>query len=483
MKVITVVLVALYVAGWVEAAEEEQCVSCLKVRVGRPLVVRDGSNEDGLDTKFYVIKTLDGQYRGYSSGGGRARVITGPAAWSMGWSANSVMEAGASGSASECGVWINSPIALRGEFVAAVHQEQACDYINGGQTHKSMGVSFSYDGVSWVNPVTIIASSVGPRLGQQTGEGDCSLVRAPGSSHLYIYCLRALRWDTIVARAPVSSYMSPGSWKKFSRGQWGSPGVYGDADSLGVVGHSVGYLRPHKMVFLLDLDPWFGGVKMSLSSDYVNFKLLSDPLIPFSESNWNRERIGQKSDLVAYVGVVNYAEGGNNVDGAGWGITYTYIPHGGRMRDKFLVYQDVSVEKAVGKKSSVGLALTRWENKLNGKFRTTTFPVVDQDEYLEGGRVAYVLTRRPALVESVELEECRNTYDIGEYLLTGGGDCAGTWHERLGTVGWLYKKRQSNTVPVYRCYSSIRQAHFASNNSDCDGIGEIEYLLGYGMKD
>ncbi|MNR11610.1 hypothetical protein D3C85_1279170 [compost metagenome] len=193
--------------------------------------------------------------------------------------------------------------------------------------------------------------------------------------------------------------------------------------------------------------------------------------------------MGLKSDLIAYVGVVNYSEGGNGIDNSGWGLTYTYIPHGGTMRDRYLVYQDVSMEKSVNSQSaSVGLALTRWENKASGKYRTTTFPVVNQEAYKEGPRVAYLLTRRPASVESVELEECKNTYDVGEYLLTGAGDCAGTWHERLGTVGWVYKKPQPNTVPIYRCYSSTRQAHFASSRSDCDGLGESEYVLGYGLK-
>ncbi|MEO9373565.1 hypothetical protein ABI428_37975, partial [Pseudomonas aeruginosa] len=71
-----------------------------------------------------------------------------------------------------------------------VHQEQKCDYINGGQTHKSMGVSFSYDGLSWVNPITVLTSPEAPKMGTQSGEGDCSLVRAPDEGYLYMYCFR-----------------------------------------------------------------------------------------------------------------------------------------------------------------------------------------------------------------------------------------------------------------------------------------------------
>lgn len=87
----------------------------------------------------------------------------------MGWPANKVLSKGAAGSYSECGVWINSPVKIGDVYVAAVHQEQKCDYINGGQTHKSMGVSFSYDGLSWVNPITVLTSPEAPKMGTQSG--------------------------------------------------------------------------------------------------------------------------------------------------------------------------------------------------------------------------------------------------------------------------------------------------------------------------
>ncbi len=263
-----------------KVAAEVFCESCLQVRVERPLVVRVGSHEPGLDTKFYVIKLSENLFRGYSSGGGDAYAITGPEAWSMGWPANKVLSKGAAGSYSECGVWINSPVKIGDVYVAAVHQEQKCDYINGGQTHKSMGVSFSYDGLSWVNPITVLTSPEAPKMGTQSGEGDCSLVRAPDEGYLYMYCFRPGRWDNIVARAPEASYMFPSSWRKLYKGNWSEPAIGGMADSLGTIGSSVGYWRAGRKVIALDLDPWFGGIKLSLSSDYKNFFTLKDPLVP-----------------------------------------------------------------------------------------------------------------------------------------------------------------------------------------------------------
>ncbi|RPN95878.1 hypothetical protein [Pseudomonas aeruginosa] len=465
-----------------KVAAEVFCESCLQVRVERPLVVRGGSHEPGLDTKFYVIKLSENLFRGYSSGGGDAYAITGPEAWSMGWPANKVLSKGAAGSYSECGVWINSPVKIGDVYVAAVHQEQKCDYINGGQTHKSMGVSFSYDGLSWVNPITVLTSPEAPKMGTQSGEGDCSLVRAPDEGYLYMYCFRPGRWDNIVARAPEASYMFPSSWRKLYKGNWSEPAIGGMADSFGAIGSSVGYWRAGRKVIALDLDPWFGGIKLSLSSDYKNFFTLKDPLVPFVKNDWDRNLIGESTDLIAYVGVVNLFGGGNRVDNSGWGITYTYIPHGGTLKEKYLVFQGVNM-KVVSepKQASVGLALTRWEHR-SGKCRVTTLPVVRQSEYTERNRIAYLLTRPVVGIETLEVEECVNRQDPDDYLVTDAGGCDGSGHDRIATIGWVYKYPQKNTVPIYRCYSPLGENHFLSSNAGCDDLGSLEWKLGYGLK-
>ncbi|MCO2343425.1 hypothetical protein FA363_30085, partial [Pseudomonas aeruginosa] len=235
-------------------------------------------------------------------------------------------------------------------------------------------------------------------------------------------------------------------------------------------------------VIALDLDPWFGGIKLSLSSDYKNFFTLKDPLVPFVKNDWDRNLIGKSTDLIAYVGVVNLFGGGNRVDNSGWGITYTYIPHGGTLKEKYLVFQGVNM-KVVSEpqQASVGLALTRWEHR-SGKYRVTTLPVVRQSEYTERNRIAYLLTRPVVGIETLEVEECVNRQDPDDYLVTDAGGCDGSGHDRIATIGWVYKYPQKNTVPIYRCYSPLGENHFLSSNAGYDDLGSLEWKLGYGLK-
>jgi len=51
----------------------------------------------------------------------------------------------------------------------------------------------------------------------------------------------------------------------------------------------------------------------------------------------------------------------------------------------------------------------------------------------------------------------------------------------LRTLGWVYQNAETGTVPVYRCYSSALKTHFASNQSDCEGRGTMEWRLGYAL--
>lgn len=139
------------------------------------------------------------------------------------------------------------------------------------------------------------------------------------------------------------------------------------------------------------------------------------------------------------MGVVNLLGGGNRVDNSGWGITYTYIPHGGTLKEKYLVFQGVNM-KVVSEpqQASVGLALTRWEHR-SGKYRVTTLPVVRQSEYTERNRIAYLLTRPVVGIETLEVEECVNRQDPDDYLVTDAGGCDGSGHDRIATIGWVYK--------------------------------------------
>jgi hypothetical protein len=64
-------------------------------------------------------------------------------------------------------------------------------------------------------------------------------------------------------------------------------------------------------------------------------------------------------------------------------------------------------------------------------------------------------------------------------LQKSDGTCASAGYTRLRTAGWLYSSPQVNTLPLYRCYNSSTQFHFASNTASCEGLGTMEFILGY----
>ena len=82
--------------------------------------------------------------------------------------------------------------------------------------------------------------------------------------------------------------------------------------------------------------------------------------------------------------------------------------------------------------------------------------------------------------ESVELEDCvrHGPLDL-EHFLAPRGVCEGQGYKRLRTVGWVYASPQPATRPLFQCFSESEKSRFAANNSNCDGAGTKEKLLGY----
>src|SRR5690606_27799756 len=157
-----------------------------------------------------------------------------------------------------------------------VHQESICNYGPGGQTHKSMAIATSVDdGLTWTDLGTVITGTDSPRPGSTTGEGDCTMVDGR-DGYLYAYCLRNSDWQTIVARAPASD---PTDWRKYYEGGWSQPGLGGEATAIGFIGPGAGYLHDRGWVATVTTDPWFEGLRLSLSKDKVTFVDLDEPLL------------------------------------------------------------------------------------------------------------------------------------------------------------------------------------------------------------
>lgn len=455
-------------------AQSELCVDCLQVRVGPPIVVR-GPFPDELDATFTALKLTDGTFRGFSANGA-TYAIEGATLWDMGGERQAVLQPGAPGSINDCGRWLTSTTRSGDSIIGLVHQERDCDY-DQGRTDKSMALATSSDdGLTWTDLGTVIAGTASSQATGITGEGDCSMVDG-FDGYLYAYCLRNSDWQTIVARARVSD---PTDWRKYYEGEWSEPGLGGEATAIGFVGTGTGYLHEQGWVAAVATDRWFGGLRLSLSPDKVAFVDLKEPLLTIDGSDWKRPAA---TDLIAYATMLN-PDNGSNVLDAHFLLSYIYVPPGKGFESRYLVHHDVSLSVADEPVAvQVGMALTRWSDTERDIYVTSTGPLTgDRLAYRRDTTVAHMLTRAPDGVASIKLAECSSDRPGHlDHLLAEDGRCESEGYARERTAGWLYAGEQPGAVPVYRCLGEAAQTHFASSAPDCEGLGTMQFLLGYGL--
>lgn len=465
-------LLAMPETGW----SQSFCTQCLSIRLGRPLVVR-GPAADELDSPFNEIRLANGQLRAFSSNAS-SYAVDAAEPWAVGGARRRVLAPGPVGAYDECGRWLNDTEKVAGGVHGFVHAERSCNY-GAGQTHKSMAYAWSTnEGLSWSTPTPIITGTDAPASGRITGEGDCTLVDGK-DGYYYAYCLRARDWRNIVARAPVAS-PGPGSWVKYFNGAWSSPGLGGDATSLGYIGASAGRWTANGDILLLNPDHWFGGLRLSFSRDKVSFTSVQEPLIPLEDDNWNRPA---PTELVAYPSVMSYDDVSNQV-GSSFLLTHVYVQPGEGFAQRYLVFRDVWMSVSASPVTpQVGIALTRWFNAAAKDRWTTTAPVPGNfGAYAYDKHLGYLMTRAHPTLPSNKLEDCVSTWPgHPDHLLTNDGTCAPGGYTRLRTAGWVYRDAQPGSVPVYRCYDAVNQTHFASNQANCEGLGGAEWLLGYAL--
>ena len=68
----------------------------------------------------------------------------------------------------------------------------------------------------------------------------------------------------------------------------------------------------------------------------------------------------------------------------------------------------------------------------------------------------------------------------GHSFISSDYNCENTFN--MGPMGYLYKNKVDNSIPIYRCIIKSNADHFISSNSNCDGKGSAEALMGYGFK-
>jgi hypothetical protein len=451
------------------------CIECIRIRVGLPQVAR-GPSPNVPDTKFTAIQLPSGQFRGFLSNQ-TSYAVDGATPWDMGGTAVPVLRPGAAGTYDSCGQWMNHVERSGNIMLGWVHDETACQYQNGGQTHKSMSlVTSTDDGLTWQAKGQIITGMDPPTTGKQSGEGDCTALNGQ-DGYYYAYCVHARDQGTIVARAPVDD-PGPGQWMKYFKGAWSAPGLGGDATKLG--GVSTAVARWTTTGQTVGVGWMAGGLGLFFASDRTTFSALREPLLAIHPGSWNRP---DPSEVLAYFTLLDAGNGGNQI-GDKWMLAYTYVQPNESFSQRYVVFRPIDVSISPTPISpQVGVLLARWYNKaLHDHWSTTAAVPGNNAAYVLEAQSGYLMTAADRTKRSVELEECVSQWPgHPDHFLGLKGECVGHGYQRLRTAGWVYAQQQPETQPLYKCYSDTERSHFASNRSDCDGLGKMEALLGYDL--
>jgi hypothetical protein len=461
----------------------------LRIRVGTPLVAR-GPAPNIADNWFTEIGLPNGLFRGFTAAG-TTFAIDGKHPYDMGGQAATVLKPGPAGSPDSCGQWIQH-VELEGKTLYGwVHNETACNYAKGGQTHASMTMASSTDyGLTWKIEGPIVAGTDPPAVGKETGDSCPSVVHGQ-DGYDYAYCLHngGHSWDGgygFIARASASD-PGPGKWKKYfngtgnggsGNGNWREPGVGGKSSPVDVTG--VAWWTTTSETLGLK---WVkGGLGLTASSDRLHFTaVLSQPLMLAEPGDWSRKN---GLELVSYPDLIDARTGLNQLSDH-WLLAYMYLNPGENFGKRYLVFRPVDISwSRVPGEPPVGEMLTHWYNKAQHDHWTTTAPVPgNYAAYKLVAQLGYTMTAPDPKQASVELEECVSQWaGHPDNILIQKGECETHGYKRLRSAGFIFATTQPNTQPLYRCYSDTEKSHFAANKEDCNGMGKKEALLGYDLK-
>ena len=453
----------------------------LRIRVGVPLVAR-GPAPNIADASFTAIQLPNGKFRGFTAAG-TTWAIDGGHPYDMGGAGVAVLKAGPPNTPDSCGQWIVH-VELEGKTVFGWdHNETACNYAKYGQTHSSMVMARSADyGHTWIIEGPIITGTDPPHDGKETGDS-CGNVVREADGYDYAYCVHngGHSWNagyTFVARAP-SSDPGPGKWKKYFNGSWSEPGVAGKSSPIDGAG-SAWWKTTNRTIGL----NWVkGGIGLVSSEDRLHFTpVLSQPLMLAEPGDWSRKN---GLELISYANLIDTVTGLNQLDDR-WLLTYMYLNPGESFGKRYLIFRpvDISWSRAPGE-PEVGEMLTHWYDAAHHDHWTTVAPVPgNYSAYRLVAQLGYLMTAPDPGKPSGELEECISKWPgHPDRILIQKGICETQNYQRLRSAGFVYTAAQSNTQPLYRCYSDAEHSHFAANSEDCNHMGRKEVLLGYDLKE
>lgn len=469
---------AASLAGAAMATESAIKIDNLVVRVGPPRIARGPAGDIG-DNHFSLVRLPDGQYRGFTANA-ISNAIDGGQPWAMTGEEVRVLGRGPAGSNATCGNWINHVENEKGTLLAWIHSETACHYENNEETHKSMSFATSKDyGKTWSVLGPILTGTDPPASGKQTGEGDCTALDG-NDGYFYAYCGRPRDEATIVARAPVNN-PGPGHWTKYYNGAWNEPGLGGNATKLsGGVGATAAYWPAASTTVDIGTleDKQYA---LFFSQDRINFTPLRKPLLAVGHGMWKRP---DPSELVAYITLFD-AQSGGSLLGPRWMLAYTDIQPGETFAKRYLVLQPVEVSRSRQPgEVQVATALSRWYNPaLHDHWSTTGVVPGSYSSYKLESEIGYLMTAPDDSRPSVEVEDCVHYSGTHpDHFLAAKGVCEGKGFQRFRTAGWMFTQLQPGTQAVYLCYSNAEASHFAALTSNCDGLGKMESIIGYDVK-
>ena len=452
-------------------------LGAMTIRLERPYVVR-GPAGDEMDQPLSELALGAGSWRAFTANA-TSFAVDAPDMLSLGGTRTAVLSPGAKGTYSECGQWLNEARVIGGTLFGFVHCEMACNYAV-GQTHKSMAIARSTDqGHTWTMLAQFMTDTQPPQPNTITGEGDCTAIDGH-DGYVYAYCLRDMDWTTIVARAQASD-LSPGNWWKFDGTGWSLPALGGHAAALGGLGTGSAYWTTEDAVMLAQPNHAFGGVELSLSSNRTAFTTFPEPLVPLEADDWSRPA---PTELYAYVSFLSPLDGTNDV-GDDLYLAHVYLQPNEDFGSRYYVMRHMKITRLASDPGAprVGVALVRWYSSADHDRWTTTAPVPGNDtRYVVDASVGYLMSAPPPNAQTTKLEDCVSTWPgHPDHVLTNDGQCVGGGYTRLRTAGWVFQSAVAGTAPLYRCFDPIENSHFASNQPNCDGLGRMEWLLGYAL--
>jgi hypothetical protein len=354
-----------------------------------------------------------------------------------------------------------------GKVLGFYHAETSCNYNNNGMTRKSAGYSTSTDGgKSFTKPGypnnRVVDTDTPILLGLPSGEGDISVLVK--GDYYYCFFQNVEDYHMGVARSPKSAEGYPGSFMKYNKGQWNSPGVGGNSSRLNNMAGSSVYLHTpsQSLVSVGNANPyWDQGFMMSVSDDAINWQYFGDPIFtPDPITNM---------DTILYPSFLG-PSGGYDI-GSQFQFFYMWVPPGNDWNHRYQVAKDITLTY-VGQNNKdplTKLALTTYKSDSPAEIWQTTELALPP--YKPTAILGYIMSR--PYPNTFAIYDCFN-YTTNDHFIGNADECflSGSGVVVTRTLGYVWAVRCAPSIAVYRCYAGVDI--FLSSDPNCEGLAPAQ---------